>query len=145
MALSFSLQCLSQTPRERGVWYRVLLDHKRGKSKPLTVGRHTLAPVCSGKGPATRSARRAAVESPQGRRARTSGVEGVEMKENVARRQALGLFMQERGRRTPDGHHVLAECPRCGALEAEFDAVRLPGGVYRVVCRHCANIVKAAA
>jgi hypothetical protein len=67
------------------------------------------------------------------------------MKENVARRQALGEFMQERGHRTPDGRHVVAECPRCGALEVEFDAVRLPGGVYRVVCRHCANIVRAAA
>lgn len=67
------------------------------------------------------------------------------MKENVARRQALDEFMREHGHPTPDGRHVVAGCPRCGALEVEFDAVRLPGGVYRVVCRHCANIVRAAA
>lgn len=67
------------------------------------------------------------------------------MKENVARRLALSEFLRDKGRRTPDGGHVVAECPRCGAAEAEFDAVRLPGGVYRVVCRHCVAIVRAAA
>jgi hypothetical protein len=101
--------------------------------------------VCSGNTSGSKERAGPAAVATHGLGARTGGVEGVEMKENVARRQALGEFMGERGRRTPDGRHVVAECPRCGALEVEFDAVRLPGGVYRVVCRHCANIVKAAA
>jgi len=67
------------------------------------------------------------------------------MKENVARRLALSEFLSANGRHTADGRHMVAECPRCGALEVEFDAVRLPGGVYRVVCRHCVAIVRAAA
>lgn len=73
------------------------------------------------------------------------GSTGCAMKENVARRLALDGFLRDNGRRTPDGRHVVAECPRCGASEVEFDAVRLPGGVYRVVCRHCVAIVRAAA
>jgi len=67
------------------------------------------------------------------------------MKETVARKRALEGFMNENGRQTPDGRHVVAVCPRCGAVEREFEAVRLPGGQYRVVCRHCVAIVRAAA
>jgi transcription elongation factor Elf1 len=67
------------------------------------------------------------------------------MTENVARRRALEAFRREHGRRSPDGRHTVADCPRCGASEVEFGAVRTPGGVYRVVCRHCVAIVRAAA
>lgn len=67
------------------------------------------------------------------------------MKESSARKQAVAAFMREHGRRSLDGRHVLAECPRCGAVETEFDAVRQAGAVYRVVCRHCVEIVRAAA
>jgi len=67
------------------------------------------------------------------------------MKETRARRRALEEFLGEYGRPSPDGRHVAATCPRCGAVEVEFGAVRLPGGQYRVVCRHCVTIVRAAA
>jgi transcription elongation factor Elf1 len=67
------------------------------------------------------------------------------MKETLARRRALERFLSEHGRSDPDSRHVVATCPRCGSVEVEFDAVRLPGGRYRVVCRHCVAIVRAAA
>ncbi len=66
------------------------------------------------------------------------------MNPNQARKLALEEFFREHGRE-PAGEEeqMTAQCPHCGAVESDFRAIRVPGGQYRVVCKHCARLQAA--